>query len=136
MDQIDIKKVLPHRYPFLLIDKVLSVSHDKVVALKNVSINEPYFQGHFPSMPIMPGVLQIEAMAQAAGFLLAQEQGLGFLAGVDNAKFRHPVLPGDQLKIEVSLLAYKKGVLKVSAQIFVENKICSMAEITIVRKEK
>lgn len=137
----DIKKILPHRYPFLLIDKVLSISDQNLVALKNISINEPFFVGHFLQMAIMPGVLQIEAMAQASGILLSRtndfdpKSDIGFLAHVDDAKFKRPVVPGDQLKINIDLVAYKRGVLKVMGQTTVDEKICSSAKITIVVKK-
>ena len=135
--------LLPHRYPFLLIDRVLEVSDDKVVALKNVSFNEPYFQGHFPGVPVMPGVLQIEAMAQAGGILGSQAAGFDpdvhvmlFMA-IDQAKFRKPVVPGDQLVIEVVPL--RKGkVFKMKGEIRVDGQVVSSAELLagLVSKDK
>ncbi len=125
--------LLPHRYPFLLIDRVLEVSEDKVVALKNVTFNEPYFQGHFPGAPVMPGVLQIEAMAQAGGILASKSvafdaatQVMLFMA-IDQVKFRKAVTPGDQLRIEVVPL--RKGkIFKMKGIITVDGNVVSQAE--------
>jgi beta-hydroxyacyl-ACP dehydratase FabZ len=131
LDQI--LKILPHRYPFLLIDRVLELTDDKVVALKNVTINEPYFQGHFPNVPVMPGVLQIEAMAQAGGVLASRAiqfdpatQVMLFMA-IDAVKFRKAVVPGDQLHIEVVPL--RKGtIFKMKGEIKVDGTVVSSAE--------
>ncbi len=131
LDQI--LKILPHRYPFLLIDRVLELTDDKVVALKNVTINEPYFQGHFPNVPVMPGVLQIEAMAQAGGVLASRAiqfdpatQVMLFMA-IDAVKFRKAVVPGDQLRIEVVPL--RKGtIFKMKGEIKVDGTVVSSAE--------
>src|SRR5687767_8299158 len=125
--------LLPHRYPFLLIDRVLEISDDKIVALKNVSINEPYFQGHFPGVPVMPGVLQIEAMAQAGGILAARSvtfdpatHVMVFMA-IDAVKFRKTVVPGDQLHIEVVPL--RKGkIFKMKGEIRCDGQLVSSAE--------
>ena len=125
--------LLPHRYPFLLIDRVLEVSADKVVALKNVSFNEPYFQGHFPGAPVMPGVLQIEAMAQAGGILAVQSvvfdpatHVMLFMA-IDAVKFRKAVVPGDQLRIEVVPL--RKGrIFKMKGEIQCDGQVVSSGE--------
>lgn len=125
--------LLPHRYPFLLIDRVLEVSDEKVVALKNVSINEPYFQGHFPGTPVMPGVLQIEAMAQAGGILASRAitfdpttHVMLFMA-IDQVKFRKAVVPGDQLHIEVVPL--RKGrIFKMKGEIRCNGQVMSSAE--------
>jgi len=125
--------LLPHRYPFLLIDRVLELTDDKIVALKNVSFNEPHFQGHFPDVPVMPGVLQIEAMAQAGGILAskvvqfdAKTQVMLFMA-IDAVKFRKAVVPGDQLIIEVVPL--RKGkIFKMRGEIKVDGKVVSSAE--------
>ncbi|MBS1123237.1 MAG: beta-hydroxyacyl-(acyl-carrier-protein) dehydratase FabZ [Deltaproteobacteria bacterium] len=133
--------LLPHRYPFLLIDRVLEVSEDKVVALKNVSFNEPYFQGHFPGVPVMPGVLQIEAMAQAGGILAARSVTfdptthiLLFMA-IDNVKFRKMVTPGDQLIIEV--IPLRKGkIFKMKGEIRCEGVVVSSAEFLAGAAEK
>jgi 3-hydroxyacyl-[acyl-carrier-protein] dehydratase len=125
---------LPHRPPFLLVDRVLSVSKTEgVVALKNVTINEPFFVGHFPGRPIMPGVLIIEALAQASMFLLEGEFAPGtvaFLAGVDNARFRQPVVPGDQVLLLSQLVFFRRGIGKVRAQAKVGDVVVAEAELT------
>ena len=126
--------LLPHRYPFLLIDRVLEITDDKIVALKNVSINEPYFQGHFPGVPVMPGVLQIEAMAQAGGILASRAvtfdpatHVMMFMA-MDQVKFRKAVVPGDQLHIEVVPL--RKGkIFKMKGEIRCDGVVVSSAEL-------
>lgn len=136
----EIKKILPHRYPFLLIDRVLSVSNDAIKALKNVTGNEPFFSGHFPQMAVMPGVLQIEAMAQAGGLILALSsqfdvsREIAFLAAVDETKFKKVVVPGDQLLIEARIIARKKGLLKISAETTVDGNIASQANIILIIK--
>jgi len=113
LDINDLLNILPHRYPFLLIDRVIDLTRkQRIVAIKNVTINEPFFQGHFPNMPIMPGVLIVEAIAQAGGALLLTEvedrsDKLIMFTGIERAKFRRPVLPGDQLRIEVELKAWR-----------------------------
>src|SRR5450755_1957172 len=113
LDINDIQRILPHRYPFLLIDRVLDLTRkQRIVALKNVTINEPFFAGHFPDMPIMPGVLIVEAIAQAGGALLLTEiedraDKLIMFTGIERARFRRPVVPGDQLRIEVELKAWR-----------------------------
>ncbi|MFM9971053.1 MAG: 3-hydroxyacyl-ACP dehydratase FabZ [Burkholderiales bacterium] len=124
MDIHEILRYLPHRYPILLIDRVLECEPEKrILAIKNVSINEPYFVGHFPHHPVMPGVLIIEAMAQAAAILsfktkgsLPDEKSVYYFAGIDDARFKRPVIPGDQLLIEVSVERYVRGVWKFAAQ--------------------
>ena len=133
--------LLPHRYPFLLIDRVLEVSADRVRALKNVTFNEPYFQGHFPGAPVMPGVLQIEAMAQAGGILALQTVEFDpathvmlFMA-IDNVKFRRAVTPGDQLLIEVVPL--RKGkIFKMKGEITCDGQVVSSAEFLAGLTEK
>ncbi len=133
--------LLPHRYPFLLIDRVLELSDDRVLALKNVSFNEPYFQGHFPGVPVMPGVLQIEAMAQAGGILASRAVEFDpathvmlFMA-IDAVKFRKAVTPGDQLMIEVVPL--RKGkIFKMKGEIRVDGKVVSSAEFLAGLAEK
>lgn len=135
-----IKKVLPHRYPFLLVDRVLSHSKTEIKALKNVTANEPFFVGHFPQMAVMPGVLQIEAMAQAAGLILALDESfdsqkdMAFLAGIDDARFKKMVVPGDQLIMDVKIVAQRKGLVKVEASSKVEDALASSAMITLVIK--
>lgn len=119
----DIKKILPHRYPFLLLDRVIEMSDRKVVGIKNVSANEYFFQGHFPGRPIMPGVLMIEALAQLGGVLfLSKEENRGrlaFLVAVNEARFRRMVVPGDQLRLEVEILKMKSkiGVMRGLAKV-------------------
>jgi len=130
LDVTTIQKILPHRYPFLLVDRVLEASDKKVIAIKNVTINEPFFQGHFPGHPIMPGVLIIEAMAQAGAVAaLNMKDYIGKIAyflGIKDAKFRKPVVPGDQLVIEVEFLRFKlsvgqaRGVAKVNGEVVTE----------------
>lgn len=143
MDIVDILKYLPHRYPFLLIDRVLTYEPGQsLVGLKNVSFNEPYFPGHFPQQPIMPGVLIIEALTQAAGLLAfkTDQEASGFrslyyLVGVDNVRFKRPVGPGDQLILEVVLERAKRGVGKFSAQAKVAGKLVATAEIMCAKRE-
>jgi UDP-3-O-[3-hydroxymyristoyl] N-acetylglucosamine deacetylase/3-hydroxyacyl-[acyl-carrier-protein] dehydratase len=131
-----IMKIMPHRYPFLLIDKVLELEPEKrVVAVKNVTINEPFFQGHFPGHPIMPGVLIIEAMAQAGGLLLLEAVGspetkLVHFLSIDRVKFRQPVLPGDTLRFELDMNFYRRGICKMSGKGFVGETIVAEAELT------
>src|SRR6476620_10872456 len=125
LDIQEIEKILPHRYPFLLIDRILELEDMRVVALKNVTMNEPHFTGHFPNQPVMPGVLIIEAMAQTAGVLVLsrmekRETKLVFLATIEQAKFRKPVVPGDQLRIEVTFLKLKPSVAKLQCEATVE----------------
>ena len=134
----DIEKImgmLPHRYPFLLVDRVLEIEVGKsIVALKNVSYNEPFFQGHFPQMKIMPGVLIIEALAQAGGILLFHSlpdphKKLVFLSKVNNTKFRKPVVPGDQLEMHVDLLKYKRGFCQIEAKAYVDGQLVTESDI-------
>ncbi len=135
LDVQEILDYLPHRYPFLLVDRILEFEQSKrIVALKNVTINEPFFQGHFPGVPIMPGVLILEAMAQAGGFLVFKtlpdrHQKLVFFSGVDKAKFRRPVRPGDQLKIEMEVVRVKSRIGKLRGQAFVDDQLACEAEI-------
>ncbi len=136
--QIDIKEImkfLPHRYPFILIDRVVELFEgDKIIALKNVTINEPFFAGHFPGAPIMPGVLIIEAMAQAGGILFAVSQpeekrgSLVYFMGMDKVKFRKPVVPGDQLFFDVKILNIRSKAVKMSGIATVEGKCVAEAE--------
>ena len=127
---------LPHRYPFILVDRILNlVPGEKITALKNVTINEPFFRGHFPSHPIMPGVLIVEAMAQAAGVLAlesvpAEKRGAPvFFMGLDKVKFRKPVVPGDQLIFEVQIIKFRSKVVKACGKAFVEGSIVAEAEL-------
>jgi 3-hydroxyacyl-[acyl-carrier-protein] dehydratase len=131
----DIMAILPHRYPFLLIDRVIEIERKKrIVAIKNVSINEPFFQGHFPSYPIMPGVLVIESMAQAGGALLLteipdRESKLMVFTGIERAKFRRPVVPGDQLRIEINVLQWKTRAVRMEGLATVEGKLACEATV-------
>jgi 3-hydroxyacyl-[acyl-carrier-protein] dehydratase len=135
LDINEIQKFLPHRYPFLLIDKVVEMERFKrIVAIKNLTINEAFFQGHFPGKPVMPGVLILESMAQAGGLLLLQEipdrdQKLLYLASMNDVKFRRPVLPGDQLRVEVNILKWKGDLCKIEAKAFVENDLATEATL-------
>ncbi|MBI5701498.1 acyl-ACP--UDP-N-acetylglucosamine O-acyltransferase [Candidatus Saganbacteria bacterium] len=134
-DVNDILKTLPHRYPFLLVDKILDMEEGKkIVAIKNVTINEPFFQGHFPGQPVMPGVLIIESLAQVGAIMaLRAPSSLGkivFFAGIDNVRFRRPVLPGDQMKIVVEVLWLKRGLGKIKGTATVEGDIACEGEFT------
>jgi 3-hydroxyacyl-[acyl-carrier-protein] dehydratase len=142
---IDIQEILdllPHRYPFVLVDRVLALTPGKsIVALKNVTINEPFFTGHFPARPVMPGVLIIEAMAQAAGLLSFKTPELKltrgsifYFAGIDHARFKRPVQPGDQLQLEAEILKVVRGVGKFSCRATVEGKLAAEGEILAVLK--
>jgi 3-hydroxyacyl-[acyl-carrier-protein] dehydratase len=129
MDIHEIMALLPHRYPFLLIDRVVEMEPRKrIVAIKNVTINEPHFQGHFPDYPIMPGVLMVEAIAQAGGALLLaeipdRESKLMVFTSIENARFRRPVTPGDQLRIEVTVLNWRSRAVKMGGSITVDGKL-------------
>jgi UDP-3-O-[3-hydroxymyristoyl] N-acetylglucosamine deacetylase/3-hydroxyacyl-[acyl-carrier-protein] dehydratase len=135
MDVNQIMKILPHRPPFLLVDNILEMSKDHIIAQKNVTMNEDYFKGHFPGKPIMPGVLQIEAMAQAGGVLCLNnfpdpENYLTFFAKIDNAKFKQPVVPGDTLIFKLELLSpLRRGIIHMKGQAFVDGKLTSEAEL-------
>ncbi|MGB9093034.1 MAG: 3-hydroxyacyl-ACP dehydratase FabZ [Gallionella sp.] len=137
MDIHEILELLPHRYPFLLIDRVTSMEPDKsIVALKNVTINEPFFPGHYPHHPVMPGVLIIEAMAQAAALLSFKSMGVGaneksvyYFAGIDGARFKRPVSPGDQMVIKVSLIRSMRGLFKFSGVVEVDGQLAAEAEL-------
>ena len=137
MDIHEILKQLPHRYPFLMVDRVLSLDKGKTIkALKNVSINEPFFNGHFPHRPVMPGVLMLEAMAQAAALLSFDTVGarlddntVYYFAGIDGARFKRPVEPGDQLIMDVELLRHKSGIFKFKGVTRVDGNIACEAEL-------
>jgi 3-hydroxyacyl-[acyl-carrier-protein] dehydratase len=138
MDIYKILTKLPHRYPFLLVDRVLEIERGKTIkALKNVTINEPFFQGHFPHRPVMPGVLMLEALAQAAALLAfdaldtaATEDSVYYFAGMEGVRFKRPVEPGDQLILEVALLRMKAGIFKFHSRALVDGELAVEAELT------
>lgn len=138
-----IMSLLPHRYPFLLVDRVLEYkTFDHLTAIKNVTINEPFFQGHFPENPIMPGVLMLEALAQACAVLsdLSRSAREGykfiyFFASIDNAKFKHVVTPGDQLRLQVKLVTQKRDFWKMHAEAYVDDKLACSADLMSAAKE-
>ena len=137
MDIHEILEYLPHRYPFLLVDRVLDVvPGERISALKNVSMNEPFFPGHYPHHPVMPGVLVIEALAQTAAILSFKSMGgkpddksVYYFVGIDGARFKRPVSPGDQLIFEVSIIANKRGIWKFAAQAKVDGQVAAEAEL-------
>ena len=130
----DILAVMPHRYPFLLIDRVLEMEECSLRAMKNVTMNEPFFQGHFPGTPVMPGVLVVEAMAQAAGYLLLcqvedRDDKLIYFTGIDKCRFRKPVVPGDQLIFEVELVAKRSTFAKIRGRALVDGEVVCEAHM-------
>jgi 3-hydroxyacyl-[acyl-carrier-protein] dehydratase len=137
MDVNEIREYLPHRYPFLLVDRVLEITPgESIVALKNVTVNEPFFNGHFPEHPVMPGVLIVEAMAQAAGILgfktmdkKPQDGSIYYFVGSDKLRFKRPVVPGDQLKLEATILSEKRGIWKFAVKATVDGDMVSSATI-------
>ena len=136
MDIVEIMSILPHRYPFLLIDRVIEMERkQRIVAIKNVTANEPQFTGHFPDYPIMPGVMTIEAMAQAGGALLLTEipdrdDKLMVFTGIDEARFRKAIVPGDQLRIEVTVINWRSRAVKMQGVCTVDGKVAAEATIT------
>ena len=146
MNRIDIHKVLhllPHRYPFLMIDRVLDYTKgESLSAIKNVTINEPFFPGHFPHRPVMPGVLVIEAMAQACGILsalsdepMANEDGMFLFVGIDKARFKRQVEPGDQLRFEVKIIRRLRGIWMYQGNAYVGDELCCSAELMCAYRE-
>jgi len=137
MDVNEIREYLPHRYPFLLVDRVLELEKgNSIVAIKNVTVNEPFFNGHFPDHPVMPGVLIVEAMAQAAGILgfktmdkKPQDGSIYYFVGADKLRFKRPVVPGDQLKLEATVLSEKRGIWKFDVRASVDGDTVSSATI-------
>ena len=137
MDVNEIRKYLPHRYPFLLVDRVVELTPgESIVAYKNVTVNEPFFNGHFPDHPVMPGVLIVEAMAQTAGILgfktmgkTPQDGSIYYFVGADNLRFKRPVVPGDRLQLEASVLSEKRGIWKFQVKATVEGETVSSATI-------
>jgi 3-hydroxyacyl-[acyl-carrier-protein] dehydratase len=136
LDINEIQRILPHRYPFLLIDRVIDLTpRERIVAIKNVTINEPFFQGHFPNLPIMPGVLVVEAIAQAGGALLLTEvedrdQKLMVFTGIERARFRRPIIPGDQVRIEVEVKSWRMNAVRMEGKAFVGEKRVAEATVT------
>jgi 3-hydroxyacyl-[acyl-carrier-protein] dehydratase len=139
MNELSVKEIMqliPHRYPFLLIDKVIEwVPFESIIAIKNITINEPYFQGHFPGEPVMPGVLMVEALAQAAGVLAYLSEGntykdhLFYLATIENAKFRKMIVPGDTLKLVVNFKACKNRFVKIEGKVYVGDQLACSADL-------
>ena len=134
MDVNEIRRILPHRYPFLLVDRIVEMEPERIVGIKSVTANEPFFQGHFPDFPVMPGVLIVEAMAQAAGVLVLKsipdrDKKLVLLVAIENAKFRRPVVPGDQLRLEMSVIKRKASVAKMAGTATVDGVVVAEAEV-------
>jgi len=135
LDVTEIQKLLPHRPPFLLVDRILELEpHKRIVGIKNVSMNEPFFMGHFPRFPVMPGVLIVEAMAQTGGVLVLRDMSecaerLVFFASIEKAKFRRPVLPGDQLRLEVEMLSQRQTYCRMKGKAFVDGQLAAEAVI-------
>ena len=142
MDINEILQYLPHRYPFLLVDRVLELEENKrIVAIKNVTMNEPFFPGHFPHHPVMPGVLIVEAMAQAAAVLSFRSMGIRpddssvvYFAGIDGARFKRPVVPGDQLRFEVEITQARRGIYKYKGVARVDGELATEAELMCALK--
>jgi beta-hydroxyacyl-ACP dehydratase FabZ len=139
----EIMKFLPHRYPFLLVDRVVEVvANERITCLKNVTLNEPFFQGHFPHMPVMPGVLIVEGMAQAGGVLIVssmppeQHGALMYFMAIDKVKFRRPVVPGDQMIFEVTILKRRGNTVKLSCTAAVDGAVAAEAELMAMIEEK
>ena len=142
IDVREIMRYLPHRYPFLLVDRVTEfVTNERIKAINNVTVNEPFFMGHFEQYPVLPGVLIIEALAQAAGILSIRSEGerpeneLYFFVGIDNARFKRQVVPGDQLTLEVEQLTMKRGIAKYNARALVDGQVACEAQIMCAKRE-
>jgi 3-hydroxyacyl-[acyl-carrier-protein] dehydratase len=134
LDINEIRTILPHRYPFLLVDRIVELDAERVVGIKNVTLNEPFFIGHFPDFPVMPGVLIVEAMAQVAGVLVLKSipdrhKKLVLLAAIENARFRKPVVPGDTLRVEMSVIKRKTTVAKMAGKATVDGQLVAEAEV-------
>jgi len=136
LDITQIQSILPHRYPFLLVDRIIEYDPGKrVVGIKNVTLNEPFFAGHFPGAPVMPGVLIVEAMAQTAGVMMLanlpdRESKLVFFTGINAARFRRPVVPGDQLRLELTVLRLRPRYIKLRGEAYVDGEMAAEAEIS------
>jgi 3-hydroxyacyl-[acyl-carrier-protein] dehydratase len=134
LDINEIRRILPHRYPMLLVDRIVELEPERVVGIKNVTHNEAFFQGHFPDFPVMPGVLIVEAMAQAAGVLVLKsipdrEKKLVLLVGIENARFRRPVVPGDQLRMEMTVVKRRASVAKMAGRATVDGHVVAEVEV-------
>jgi 3-hydroxyacyl-[acyl-carrier-protein] dehydratase len=134
LDINEIRAILPHRYPFLLVDRIVEMEPERIVGIKNVTLNEPFFQGHFPDFPVMPGVLIVEAMAQAAGVLVLKtiadrQNKLVLLVAIENARFRRPVVPGDTLRMEMKVIKRKASVAKMAGVATVDGKVVAEVEV-------
>ena len=141
LDVNEIRKILPHRYPFLLVDRIVELDEERIVGIKNVTVNEPFFPGHFPDFPVMPGVLIVEAMAQTAGVLVLsgipdRDNKLVFLVAIENARFRKPVVPGDTLRIEMSVMKRRVNVAKMAGRATVDGVLVAEAEVMCKLEEK
>lgn len=143
MDVVEIQNLLPHRYPFLLVDRVVEFhERQSLVGIKNVTVNEPFFQGHFPDKPVMPGVLILEALAQATGLLAfrtgnrgAERDSLYYLVGIDKARFKQPVEPGDQLRLSVELIKTRRGIWVFDTEATVDGKTAATAKIMCTERK-
>ena len=141
LDVNEIRRILPHRYPMLLVDRIVELEAERIVGIKNVTGNEPFFMGHFPDFPAMPGVLIVEAMAQTAGVLVLNSipdraSKLVLLVAIENAKFRRPVVPGDQLRMELQMLKRKASVAKMSGKATVDGVLVAEAEVMCKLEDK
>jgi 3-hydroxyacyl-[acyl-carrier-protein] dehydratase len=141
LDVNEIRRILPHRYPFLLVDRIVELEAERIVGIKNVTVNEPFFGGHFPDFPVMPGVLIVEAMAQTAGVLILRsipdrDNKLVFLVSVDAARFRKPVVPGDQLRLEMTIIKRKGSVAKMGGRATVNGALVAEAELMCKLEDK
>jgi 3-hydroxyacyl-[acyl-carrier-protein] dehydratase len=141
LDVNEIRQILPHRYPFLLVDRIVELEPERIVGIKNVTVNEPFFNGHFPEFPVMPGVMIVEAMAQTAGVLVLmsipdRDSKLVLLVSIEAAKFRRPVVPGDQLRIEMTVLRRKGSVAKMAGRATVDGLLVAEAEVMCKLQDK
>jgi len=136
MDIVEIQNLLPHRYPFLLVDRVVEFhERQSLVGIKNVTVNEPFFQGHFPEKPVMPGVLILEALAFSTGNRGAERDSLYYLVGIDKARFKQPVEPGDQLRLSVELIKIRRGIWVFNTEATVDGKTAATAEIMCTERK-